>query len=214
MRFDAAGDLDRLLDEGHARLVAVMATRLRDLGWEVRLEVTYESGRSSGSIDILAWHPPTSHLLVIEIKTEIPSAEATLRKLDEKVRVASAVAMERFGWSPGRVSRLLVVRQRRRIDAESSRTDRSSTAPSRSAMTRCAPGCDGQLMRSTVACLLQPATAVLVSTSAAAATGCVRSSEVRHAPAHVRAPSPRASTSRRVGRRPWSFADNSTSSAM
>jgi transcriptional regulator with XRE-family HTH domain len=116
-----AGDLDRLLDEGHARLVAVMATRLRDLGWEERLEVTYESGRSSGSIDILAWHPPTSHLLVIEIKTEIPSAEATLRKLDEKVRVASAVAMERFGWSPGRVSRLLVVEatstNRRRIES-------------------------------------------------------------------------------------------------
>jgi hypothetical protein len=119
-----AGDLDRLLDEGHARLAAAMATRLRELGWEVRLEVTYESGRSSGSIDILASHPPTSNLLVIELKTEIPSAEGTLRKLDEKVRVASTIAIERFGWSPGSVSRLLVVEatstNRRRIEAHRS----------------------------------------------------------------------------------------------
>jgi transcriptional regulator with XRE-family HTH domain len=104
-----AGDLDRLLDADHAALSAVMAARLRADGWHARVEVTYASGRSAGSIDILAWHPARRALLVIEIKTEIPSAEATFRKLDEKGRVAVAVARERFGWAASTVSRLLVI---------------------------------------------------------------------------------------------------------
>jgi len=29
-----AGDLDRLLDAGHARLTGALARRLRDLGWD------------------------------------------------------------------------------------------------------------------------------------------------------------------------------------
>ena len=116
-----AGDLDRLLDADHADLVAAMSKRLRADGWEPRVEVTYASGGVSGSIDILAWHAATQSLLVIEIKTEITSAEATLRKLDEKGRIAAAAARERFGWRPLTVSRLLVVEDtstaRRRIDA-------------------------------------------------------------------------------------------------
>lgn len=71
--------------------------------------MTYAETRSSGSVDILAWHRGTRSLLVIEIKTEIASAEATLRKLDEKARLAATIAMDRFGWRAATVSRLLVI---------------------------------------------------------------------------------------------------------
>ena len=102
-----------------------IATGMRET--EARIELTYDSGRSSGSVDILAWHAATASLLVIEIKTEIPSAEATLRKLDEKVRVAPAVAAARFGWHAAGVSRLLVIEatstNRRRIRAHLSLFD-------------------------------------------------------------------------------------------
>jgi hypothetical protein len=37
------------------------------------------------------------------------SAESTLRKLDEKVRLAAAIATERFGWVAVTVSRALVL---------------------------------------------------------------------------------------------------------
>lgn len=104
-----AGDLDRLLDADHALVASAMVRRLQDAGWETRVEVTYATGRNSGSIDVLAWHPPTRSVLVIEVKTEIPSAEATLRKLDEKSRVAAVVALERFGWRAATVSRLLAI---------------------------------------------------------------------------------------------------------
>jgi transcriptional regulator with XRE-family HTH domain len=116
-----AGDLDRLLDSDHARLSATFVDRLRADGWESRVEVTYATPRSYGSIDVLAWHAPTRTLLVIEIKTAIPSAEATLRKLDEKVAVAANVARQRFGWVAAHMAHVLVVEDtstnRRRMDA-------------------------------------------------------------------------------------------------
>ena len=114
-----AGDLDRLLDADHAQLSATVVRRLQADGWETRIEVTYADRGSSGSIDILAFHRATQTLLVIEVKTEVPSAEATLRKLDEKVRIAAAVARDRFGWLAKTVSELLVLQDtstnRRRI---------------------------------------------------------------------------------------------------
>lgn len=103
------GELDRVMDEGHAILVQAIAALLDALGWVVRVEVTYSTGADRGSIDVLAFHPSRSALLVIEVKTDITSAEATLRKHDEKVRVAGAVAQSRFAWSARSVSRLLVL---------------------------------------------------------------------------------------------------------
>lgn len=104
-----AGDLDRLLDVDHAALSAAMVERLRADGWIAQVEVTYATVRTAGSIDILAWHLETATLLVVEIKTEISSSEAVLRKLDEKARLAIAVAWERFGFVAKSVSRLLVI---------------------------------------------------------------------------------------------------------
>jgi hypothetical protein len=110
------GQLDRLLDEGHAALVGITARRLEEARWLVRAEVTYGGYRDGGSIDLLAFHSDRAALLVIEVKTELLSAEATLRKHDEKFRLARGIADERFSWRAVTVSRLLVL-----PDASSSR---------------------------------------------------------------------------------------------
>lgn len=103
------GALDRLLDEDHAALVGSVARFLIDSGWEVQVEVTYASYGERGSFDVLAFMPSAGVLLVIEIKTDLVSAEATFRKLDEKARLAPSVARERFGWQARHVARVLVL---------------------------------------------------------------------------------------------------------
>jgi transcriptional regulator with XRE-family HTH domain len=103
-------ELDRLLDAGHAAIVMALATDLRELGWRVEVEVSFNDFGDRGSIDLLAYHPATRTLLVIEVKTELASAEETLRRLDIKVRVAPKLAVARFGERPARVVRLLAIR--------------------------------------------------------------------------------------------------------
>lgn len=100
---------DRLLDEGHAALVARIVEALRALGWEVRVEVAFNEWGERGSFDILAWHAKARALLVIEVKTELGSVEGTLRPLDVKVRLATTVARDRFGWNALFVGRALVM---------------------------------------------------------------------------------------------------------
>jgi len=102
-------DLDRLIDEDHARLVGAAARRLEAAGWIVRLEATYSEYGERGSIDILALRPVERACLVVEVKSAIGSAESTGRKLDEKARLAPAIVANREGWRPETVGRVLVV---------------------------------------------------------------------------------------------------------
>jgi transcriptional regulator with XRE-family HTH domain len=118
-----AGALDRLLDEDHAALAARIAQLLRMAGWEVEMEVTYSEWGERGSIDILAFDPASGSLLIIEVKTDLPSVEATMRKLDEKVRLAPKIARERFGWRARSVSRLLVMPNSRTLRRRITRHD-------------------------------------------------------------------------------------------
>jgi hypothetical protein len=114
------GALDRLLDEAHASLMSTVAGLLSAAGWLVQIEVTYSEFGERGSIDILAFFPAARILLVIEIKTELAAVDSTLRKLDEKVRLARKVARERFGWDARSVGWLLVMPEsstaRRRVE--------------------------------------------------------------------------------------------------
>ncbi len=103
------GELDRLLDEGHAAVVGGCSDLLRRQGWEVLSEVTFSVYGERGSVDLLAWHPATRTLLVVEVKTELTSAEETLRRHDAKVRLAPRICRERFDAAPLAVGRLLVV---------------------------------------------------------------------------------------------------------
>ncbi len=111
--------LDRLLDERHAILVGSTVHMLDRLGWLTEVEATYSHFGERGSIDALAWHPPHRALLVVEVKSELVSVEATLRKLDEKVRLAPMLARERWEGGPTAVARLLVLpsttTERRRV---------------------------------------------------------------------------------------------------
>jgi len=60
------GEIDRLLDEGHAAIVGWVVTTLTGLGWEVHPEVSYSVRGERGSIDVLAWHAETRILLVVD----------------------------------------------------------------------------------------------------------------------------------------------------
>ncbi|MEA2623004.1 MAG: hypothetical protein QOH61_1914 [Chloroflexota bacterium] len=107
--------LDRLLDEGHARLVGLVVKQLRALGWVVAVEVSYSVYGERGSIDVPAWHPGSATLLVIEVKSELGSVEGLLRPLDAKVRLAAGIAREQFGWQAARVARIVVFPEDRTI---------------------------------------------------------------------------------------------------
>jgi transcriptional regulator with XRE-family HTH domain len=115
------GAIDRLLDEGHAVLVGATAAKVQARDWSPELEVTFNSYGDRGSIDILALQRSASAVLVIEIKTELTSIEETIRRLDVKERLARDIVLERYGWRPGTVGRLLVIREgatnRRRVAA-------------------------------------------------------------------------------------------------
>lgn len=103
-------DLDRLLDESHALLVGLLVGELRRLAWQVSVEASFAVRGERGSIDILAWHAATGHLLVVEAKSELASLDGTLRPLDVKVRLAPSIAGERFGLqAPSGVGRVLVL---------------------------------------------------------------------------------------------------------
>ncbi|MGH2401912.1 MAG: helix-turn-helix domain-containing protein [Candidatus Limnocylindria bacterium] len=90
-------ELDRLLDAAHAALGASVKRRLERWGWVVRVEVSYSHYGERGRIDLLAWHPATGILVVIELKTALVDIQALLGSLDVKVRLARNVA-ERYGW--------------------------------------------------------------------------------------------------------------------
>jgi hypothetical protein len=72
-----------------------------------------------GSVDILAFHPASAVVLVVEVKSTIGEIQATLITLDRKGRLAIQLVRQQ-GWKAKRVARLLAVRRnstsRRRID--------------------------------------------------------------------------------------------------
>ena len=102
-------ELDRLLDEDHAAVVASVARQLESLGWQALLEVTYAHYGERGSIDVLGLQPSLKAVAVIEIKTDIASTEELGRKIDEKARLAPEIVRARVGWVPAVVGRLVVM---------------------------------------------------------------------------------------------------------
>jgi hypothetical protein len=100
--------LDRLLDAGHADLVDRTLDLLAFAGWQVATEVSFNLRGERGSIDILAFHPATGSLLVIEVKSVVPDMQAMLAGIDRKGRLAREIARER-GWQVTSVARLLVL---------------------------------------------------------------------------------------------------------
>ncbi|MEX2183951.1 MAG: helix-turn-helix transcriptional regulator [Chloroflexota bacterium] len=101
-------DRARQRDPVHARLAAFVVAHLCAAGWIVATEVEVGGDRSRGWIDILAWHPGTGLLLVIELKTEIHDVGAIQRSLNWYEREAWAAA-KRLGWYPRSVHASLLL---------------------------------------------------------------------------------------------------------
>jgi transcriptional regulator with XRE-family HTH domain len=103
VRVDAPylGDRARQREPAHARMSAHTVRRLRLSGWVAASEVEVGGDRSRGWIDILAFHPETGTLLVIELKTEIHDLGQMERSLGWYEREAFAAA-RRLGWRPRR----------------------------------------------------------------------------------------------------------------
>jgi transcriptional regulator with XRE-family HTH domain len=87
----------RQRDAAHARCVAYVARRLRADCWLVEREAQIGSPSRPGWIDILAFHPISRVLLVIEVKTELTDLGALERQLRWYVREAPRAATQ-FGW--------------------------------------------------------------------------------------------------------------------
>lgn len=102
-------ELDRLLDERHARLVEQVIALFRRRGWLTAAEVSFSEYGERGSLDLLGFHLQTRSAAVGEVKTAFGSFEETNRRLDVKVRLAPKLVSERFGQRPATVSRLLIL---------------------------------------------------------------------------------------------------------
>lgn len=115
------GDLDRLVNAGHARLHDDLALYFRGLGgWVALPEVSFSIFGERGVIDILAWHASQRALLVVELKTDITDINELMGVLDRKRRLATRIGRER-GWQPTIVGSWVVVSEsrtnRRRVEA-------------------------------------------------------------------------------------------------
>lgn len=100
--------LARLIDARHAALQNRLVVLLQQLGWLVRVEVSFNHYGDRGRIDILAWHADSRALAVVEIKSRMDNAEETLGRLDVKVRLAREIAAP-FGWEPVLIVPVLVL---------------------------------------------------------------------------------------------------------
>jgi transcriptional regulator with XRE-family HTH domain len=114
------GELDRMLNAGHAALHEAVARHVLPAGWLMAPEATFSIYCERGAIDVLAFHPPTGALLVIELKTDIVDVQALIGSVDRYRRLAARIAAER-GWRATSVSCWVVLREsptnRRRLAA-------------------------------------------------------------------------------------------------
>ena len=61
------------------------------------MEVSYSRFGERGRIDLLAWHPLTRTLLVVEVKTDLVDIQGLLGSVDAKARLAVHVSRD-IGW--------------------------------------------------------------------------------------------------------------------
>jgi transcriptional regulator with XRE-family HTH domain len=101
--------LDRLMDADHATLVRTTVELLDSLGWQVRVEVSFNHYGDRGRVDVLGLHPATATMLVVEVKSVIGDVQDTIGRLDVKARLAAILASS-VGWpAPRTVTRALVL---------------------------------------------------------------------------------------------------------
>jgi transcriptional regulator with XRE-family HTH domain len=101
-------ELARLPDADHAQLAEWLTRRMEAFAWTVIPEASFNHYGDRGRIDLLACHPATQSVIVVEIKTVIAEIQDLLGSLDTKQRVAPSLARS-LGWRvAGAVPFLLV----------------------------------------------------------------------------------------------------------
>lgn len=91
----------RVRDAVHARCVAYVARRLESAGWVVDREVAILDERYRGWIDVLAYHPVSRTLLIIEVKTTLEDVGRLERQMSwYAAAVGTAI---RDDWKPSHV---------------------------------------------------------------------------------------------------------------
>ena len=89
--------IERQIDWRHAALVEAVVELLAPLGWEPTVEYSFNHYGDRGSVDVLAWHPETRALLVVEVKSDLRNLQDTLRALDVKRRVVPRLVQAEMG---------------------------------------------------------------------------------------------------------------------
>jgi transcriptional regulator with XRE-family HTH domain len=100
--------LDRLVDSTHASVQERVARQLREAGWSVRVEVSFNHYGDRGRVDVLAFHAATGLTLVLEVKSALGELQDTLGRLDVKARLGSRLSTD-AGWDARGVVRGLVI---------------------------------------------------------------------------------------------------------
>jgi transcriptional regulator with XRE-family HTH domain len=115
------GDLGRLINARHSAMHEAMARMFATLeGWQAEPEVSFSIYGERGVIDILAWHPASRALLVIELKTELVDINDLMGSLDRKRRLAAEISDKR-GWHASSISTWVVLANGRTNRRELSR---------------------------------------------------------------------------------------------
>ena len=124
------GELDRMLNAGHAAMHEAAARELGRAEWLTTAEATFAIYGERGAIDILAFHPPTAALLVIELKTDLVDVQGLIGAVDRYRRLAPRVARE-HGWTATSVSCWVLLRDQ---------PSNHRLAPHATVLRKCLPG--------------------------------------------------------------------------
>ena len=103
------GDVDRLIDRAHARIVEHVVSTLRESGWEVLVEYGFNHYGDRGSVDVLAWHEASRTLLIVEVKSRLTDLQAMFTSFARKLRIVPGLVRREHGWDARHLGRLVVM---------------------------------------------------------------------------------------------------------
>ncbi len=132
------GELEQLLNSAHSAMQEQVSRILAHLPqWVFQPEVSFAIYGERGAIDILAFHPASGSLLVIELKTSLIDVGGLIAQVNRYTRLATRVATQ-HGWRATTVSCWVIVRD--------SSTNRRRAASATMALRTAFPD-DGRRMR-------------------------------------------------------------------
>jgi len=98
-----------MLNAGHAAMHEATAKAFAELNWLVSPETSFSIFGERGVIDILAFHPSSSALLIVELKTQLVDVQGLIGAVDRYRRLGPRIARDR-GWAARSVSIWVLLR--------------------------------------------------------------------------------------------------------